>query len=309
MFSSNGEREIESIKMFPVDKAEKAYAFVCFKTPDQAQAALSQLNGQNINKRQLQICHYELKEFRDIADEETKDKFGFQRFKELNYQQRQWNDITSKDEFQYKLIELLKNLPQQAGRPFNQMNGPMRGNQHMGGQRNYQNRQNSAGRPGQRQNMPYQARGNSMENRHNQGGMMGGQIPMPSNQMNIAPQHQGQNPQISQAEQMFYQNTMKLVPSIVPANPHMKQQVGNAIFDFVTKLKGNQFAPKITGMLIDLPHEEIKVFMQNYSEFVKKVNDAGNLLQVQSQQQPGPAAPMMQAPMQAPGQTPQPPQM
>jgi hypothetical protein len=47
----------------------------------------------------LQICHYELKEFRDIADEETKDKYGFQRFKELNYQQRQWNDITSKDEF------------------------------------------------------------------------------------------------------------------------------------------------------------------------------------------------------------------
>jgi polyadenylate-binding protein len=29
--------EIESIKLFPVDKVEKAYAFVCFKTPDQAQ--------------------------------------------------------------------------------------------------------------------------------------------------------------------------------------------------------------------------------------------------------------------------------
>jgi polyadenylate-binding protein len=99
LFGGNGQREIESVKMFPVDKPDKAYAFVCFKTPDQAQAALSELNGQTINKRQLQICHYELKEFRDIADEETKDKFGFQRFKELNYQQRQWNDITSKDEF------------------------------------------------------------------------------------------------------------------------------------------------------------------------------------------------------------------
>lgn len=29
--------EIESVKLFPVDKPEKAYAFVCFKTPDQAQ--------------------------------------------------------------------------------------------------------------------------------------------------------------------------------------------------------------------------------------------------------------------------------
>jgi len=42
------DREIESIKMFPLDKEEKAYAFVCFKTPDQAQAALSQLHNQNI---------------------------------------------------------------------------------------------------------------------------------------------------------------------------------------------------------------------------------------------------------------------
>jgi len=32
--------EIESVKMFPIDKPEKAYAFVCFKTPDQAQQAL-----------------------------------------------------------------------------------------------------------------------------------------------------------------------------------------------------------------------------------------------------------------------------
>jgi RNA recognition motif-containing protein len=39
--------------MFPIDKPEKAYAFVCFKTPDQAQAALSELNGQTINKCQM----------------------------------------------------------------------------------------------------------------------------------------------------------------------------------------------------------------------------------------------------------------
>jgi polyadenylate-binding protein len=40
LFSGNGQREIESVKMFPIDKPDKAYAFVCFKTPDQAQAAL-----------------------------------------------------------------------------------------------------------------------------------------------------------------------------------------------------------------------------------------------------------------------------
>ena len=53
IFGNNGEREIESIKMFPIDKQDKAYAFVCFKTPDQAQAALSSLNGQIFQKKPL----------------------------------------------------------------------------------------------------------------------------------------------------------------------------------------------------------------------------------------------------------------
>lgn len=95
--------EIESVKLFPIDKVDKAYAFVCFKTPDQAQQALQQLHNRPINNRQLQICHYELKEYRDIVDEETKDKLGFQRFKQLNYNTSQWNDIATRDEFYFKI--------------------------------------------------------------------------------------------------------------------------------------------------------------------------------------------------------------
>merc|ERR1712166_1690182 len=161
------------------------------------------------------------------------------------------------------------------------------------------NRNNSAGRPN-----------NGNEGRNGNMNMQMG-MPAPASAMTQGPpMGQNQGP-----DQAFYNLTLKLIPSIVPANPHMKQQVGNAIFDFVTKLKGNTFAPKITGMLIDLPHEEIKAFLQNYGEFMKKVNDAGNLLQVQAGQAPPTMAPpsMMQAPpmaapMQAPGQTPMPPQ-
>ena len=79
IFQEHG--EIESIKMFPIESTEKAYAFVCFKTPDQAQNAVQFLNNRLYGQRQLQICHYELKEFRQIQDEETKDKLGFQQFK------------------------------------------------------------------------------------------------------------------------------------------------------------------------------------------------------------------------------------
>lgn len=37
-------------------------------------------------------------------------------------------------------------------------------------------------------------------------------------------------------------------------------------------------APKITGMLIDLNIDEIQTYLTNYTEFVKKVGEAANLL-------------------------------
>ena len=114
--------EIESIKIFPVD-GPKAYAFVCFKTPDMAQQALQDLSKVPVNGRQLSICHYELAEYRAIADEETKDKLGFQRFKQMNYSSNQWNEISSRDEFYFKITELLRTLP------FQQRMGVMGGQQ------------------------------------------------------------------------------------------------------------------------------------------------------------------------------------
>jgi len=44
-----------------------------------------------------------LKEYRDIVDEETKDKLGFQRYKQVNYNTSQWNDIATRDEFYFKI--------------------------------------------------------------------------------------------------------------------------------------------------------------------------------------------------------------
>lgn len=78
--------------------------------------------------------------------------------------------------------------------------------------------------------------------------------------------------------QKFYANTLKLVPSVKAENPHLKQHVGNAIFDYVVQLRGTHLAPKITGMLIDLPLDEITNFLSNYAEFMKKVNEAATLL-------------------------------
>jgi hypothetical protein len=44
----------------------------------------------------------------------------------------------------------------------------------------------------------------------------------------------------------------------------LKDDVGNVIFDFVKKLVGQQKAPKVTGMLIALPLDQIKEYLKSY---------------------------------------------
>jgi hypothetical protein len=50
------------------------------------------------------------------------------------------------------------------------------------------------------------------------------------------------------------------------------------IYEFVEKLAGEEKAPKITGMLIDLPIEEIKGYLGDYAKLEEKVREANSLL-------------------------------
>lgn len=61
---------------------------------------------------------------------------------------------------------------------------------------------------------------------------------MPMPQMNMPMQNQQQMgaPNQDPKAQAYYANTLKIVPSVKAENPHLKTQVGNAIFDFVTQL-------------------------------------------------------------------------
>jgi hypothetical protein len=49
-------------------------------------------------------------------------------------------------------------------------------------------------------------------------------------------------------------------------NPQYKQTVGGAIFEFVQSFVQG-YAPKVTGMLIDLPVPEIQKYMVNFDLF------------------------------------------
>jgi len=65
---------------------------------------------------------------------------------------------------------------------------------------------------------------------------------------------------------MQYLNEAKsILPGVDPENLNYKQQVGECIYSHVEKLTGEEKAPKITGMLIDLPIEEIKDYLVDFN--------------------------------------------
>lgn len=164
------------------------------------------------------------------------------------------------------------------------------------GQRNASHGQNRQGQDGGMNNN-MQGRNNMQQNMGGNRGQSQQQMTMPTLPMPaVGGQAPVQMPQTQDpAAAAFYAKTHKIVPSVKADNPHLKQHVGNAIFDFVTQLRGQALAPKITGMLIDLPLEETQMYLMNYPEFVKKVNEAANLLTQMQQpqaQMPQPGMPM-----------------
>jgi hypothetical protein len=80
-------------------------------------------------------------------------------------------------------------------------------------------------------------------------------------------------------QQQYLAKAYQILPACHPQNPNYKNQVGEVIYEFVEKIAGEDKAPKITGMLIDLPIEEMQGYLQNYAKLEEKVREANNLLQ------------------------------
>merc|ERR1719223_1216275 len=124
---------------------------------------------------------------------------------------------------------------------------------------------------------------------------MPSQMPMPQTTPMPAPQVSGTNmppqmqiqftPSNDPLATEFYSKTMPIYAAITEINPSYKQTVGSTIFEFVTKLVGPQFAPKITGMLIDLPIIEVQRYVTNYDLMYQRVCQARDLLQKQAGEQ------------------------
>merc|ERR1711935_1152648 len=98
------------------------------------------------------------------------------------------------------------------------------------------------------------------------------QAPMPNAQQQVPV---NQNMPIAQRYQLA---AGKLLPSVVEKNPYLKDHVGHLIYDYVQSLIGSEKAPKITGMLIELPVQQIRQYMSNFDALNLKASEANQLL-------------------------------
>jgi hypothetical protein len=69
-----------------------------------------------------------------------------------------------------------------------------------------------------------------------------------------------------------------LLPSIQPNNRVYKQKVGEFIFPYIAKMTSQEKAPRLTGMLIELPLEQVKEFLGNYQVLSEMVQEGNSLL-------------------------------
>jgi hypothetical protein len=95
---------------------------------------------------------------------------------------------------------------------------------------------------------------------------------MPGAPMMMPPQGQMTLPQ------QYAQKGFLVLPAVVKTNQNYRNQVGEFIYEYVERIAGEQKAPKITGMLIDLPIEEIQAYLQDFAKLEEKVREADNLL-------------------------------
>lgn len=95
------------------------------------------------------------------------------------------------------------------------------------------------------------------------------------------PPQQQQQQQSLTMDQKYMLTTSQILNAIVPENPAYKDQVGTVLYEYVNHLVGAK-APKITGMLIDLPINDIQLILQNYDLFKTRVSQANDLLNNQT---------------------------
>lgn len=130
-----------------------------------------------------------------------------------------------------------------------------------------------------------------MQNQMMNQSMASGQSSAASQPVNASMQYAGQYQ--SEIQSMFISPEFK-----AGSNQDKKEIVGNTIYKHVEKIIGESKAPKITGMLIDLPDAELNFSVSNWNNFYSKVQSAFALIN-ESENQPPSGAQASSPPPQA----------
>lgn len=91
------------------------------------------------------------------------------------------------------------------------------------------------------------------------------------------PQPMYVNPKVQEYQAHIHQmfNSQEFMTSSIEARKHI---IGTAIFKFVEEMVGQQHAPKVTGMIIDLDPIDLNQSVAKYDALCSKVNSAMSLL-------------------------------
>jgi len=275
-----GVDSIEKIKLEKDknDETKAKYAFVCFKSPDLANTVKQQISQNpnlNIGGQRIFINNYEPKEIRMLQQMEARDRADYANaISSVGGQLENVDQLFQKPELVQTLMFIMQHLQSQGGqrRPGQQRQQqgfPMQQNRGYQGQ---QNQPRPMGRPVPQ--MPAQP---------NPAQMPMNMPPQPMGQMPMG-MHPGMPMPAQNTPAAAFMNTCKpIIPGVTEANENAKDTVGEKIYEFVVAIAGDQYAPKITGMLIDLPYEEIREYLGDFSKFERKVQQAKTLLTSQGQ--------------------------
>merc|ERR1712166_331308 len=271
--------ELENVRLEPKkDATGNQYAFVCYKQPDSCATAKQQLSNQTFEGKVLIINNYEIKEIRAMQMAELKDKTDWEKYRQQQAGGFQWNDLTSQPHLTQIIQQLLQLMQQNDQINPRQGGGNNRMHNQGGNRRPYNN--NRGQNQGGYQNQNQQPGGQQMP-----GQPIAPRPPM--TQQPAMPQQPGVQQQMGQRPGPpaaagpagnYQAQAAKILPSVSERNPYLKEQVGHLIYDFVQGIIGVEKAPKITGMLIELPVAQIKEYLSSYEALQVKVTEANNLL-------------------------------
>lgn len=81
-------------------------------------------------------------------------------------------------------------------------------------------------------------------------------------------------------ELKFQNRTAQLISKLIGEKNDLREEVGECIYEYVLAIAGEKFAPKVTGMMIELPRDDKIAYLTSYQKFESKVEQAVKILTV-----------------------------